>query len=380
MSDNQTLLLETLVPTELGSIPENRNLLSESVRVTGMVFMSISLIQAIGLAFWVLWYRRDPVVKAMQPLFLFLLCFGTIITNFGIVPLGANDDNTTNIEGACLATDWLLNTGNVITLSALFSKLWRVNQIFHAEGFQRKVVTVWDVLKPFGILLALNLLFLIVLSTVEPPFWEREPIDDKNPHSTYGYCNYEGWGILMQVLLGLTNFIPLVILCVQAYRARDIRSEFSEARGVALALFSWLQAIIITVPVAAVLGEENTDAFHMLGVMQNVVPSWSMLFFIFFPLISHQRQRSRRGSSSTGHGSSGQPTLTRTHITGLECDTRMIGTTISTVTTPPPGGGPGSDHHQDENGATISKLETEVQALRARVAELEGDPRLHSET
>ena len=366
-SDNSTTL----------PFPENKNLLSEGARITGLVFMALSIVPAVGLGIWVVAKRQDSVVKAMQPIFLLLLCVGTIISDCAVVPLGVTDENTSmdDIEGVCLAAPWLTHLGGVVVLSALFSKLWRVNLIFHAEGFQRKVVTVVDVLKPFGILLGLNLVLLIVISTVDPPTWVREPIDESNPYSTVGYCTYDGWGLLAEFLLGIINFVALIMLCVQAYRARDIKSEFSEARGVALALFSWLQALIITVPALSLLEADEPDAVYMLNVMSSVIPSWSILFFVFAPLIMHQRARSRGNhtAASTVYPQQQMQHAGRTRISGLDCDPRMIGTTINATQPQTPTVEDPTNH---EHAAVVSNLETEVQALRSRIAELEGDPRI----
>ena len=356
--------------------PENKNLLSEGARITGLVFMALSIFPGFALAIWVVVKRKDSVVKAMQPIFLLLLCLGTMMSDLAIIPLGATDANTSmeDLDRVCLAAPWLSNIGGVVLLSALFSKLWRVNLIFHAEGFQRKVVTVVDVLKPFGILLGLNVVLLIVITTVDPPTWVREPIDENNPYSTVGSCTYDDWGFLAAFLLALINLVALIMLCIQAYRARDIKSEFSEARGVALALFSWLQALIITVPALSLLGPDESDAVYMLNVMQSVIPSWSMLFFVFTPIIMHQRARSR-GNRTTASSVYPQHEMQhgRTRISGLDCDPRMIGTNITAAQPHTPSL---EDQSNNEHIAVVSNLETEVQALRSRIEELERDPRL----
>jgi Co/Zn/Cd efflux system component len=105
--------------------PVEYHVLTESVRIVGLVIMSIVIAVGSSLALWVYWNRTAQVVKMMQPPFLLMVCLGIIVSSTAIIPLGANDQNTANIDMACLALPWLSSIGDTIYLSALFSKLWR---------------------------------------------------------------------------------------------------------------------------------------------------------------------------------------------------------------------------------------------------------------
>ena len=297
-------------------VVEEKNLLDDSLRTVGLVLMSLGMALSLFLGLWVFCKRRSPIVRATQPTFLVMLCIGSIISLSIIVPLGANDENTANIDAACLSMPWLDGLGSTFIFAALFSKLWRVNKIFHAGGFQRKVVTVKEVLWPFFIILSLNLLFLVIMTAVDPPVWIRKPINSDVPEVTVGSCDFEGEvGSAMLALQGIVNIIAIILLCVQAYRARDIRSEFSEARGVALALFCMLQANIITYPTYLLLDEGDADARYMLLVLAGITSIFALLLFVFGPLISHQRKYQREGGR-----------VGTIHVTGLDS---RVGTTQS---------------------------------------------------
>ena len=108
---------------------EEKNLLDDWARIVGLVLMAIVALLALALAGWVYWNRESSVVKAMQPIFLFMLCFGTLIQICTLVPLGMDDENTPNVDAACTAYIWLNGLGSTFILSALFSKLWRVNKV-----------------------------------------------------------------------------------------------------------------------------------------------------------------------------------------------------------------------------------------------------------
>jgi hypothetical protein len=66
----------------------------------------------------------------------------------------------------CMSVPWLLSLGFTISFSVLFSKLWRMNKLFHHESFRRVNVTEKNVLAPFATLFTL---ILAVLLTVGAP-------------------------------------------------------------------------------------------------------------------------------------------------------------------------------------------------------------------
>jgi len=359
---------------------EDQLRVSEETRVASLVLMSMSIGLAFGLAVWVCWHYQSPVVKAMQPLFLLLLCLGSIISNLSIIPLGAQINNDSMMaDSACVTTAWLEAMGPTIFYASLISKLWRVNRIFRARGFQKKAVTIKDVLKPVLILLPLNSILLILLTTLDPPQWKLLEYDEEEKDFEFsGVCMSETWvGNLIEFLLGLIQFVVLILLCVQAYRARDIQTQFSEARGVALALFSSLQVQILAAAMLFLINEYNLNAFYMLDVLPEVMNSIAMLLFIFCPIISHHRARARgdtpsvtAGPSSTFHS----PRPSGGGMTPVGVGTRISG--LDYATPPPPAGrlqfptaGNAAELHQAQ--CKITELQDELQAMRSRIRELE---------
>ena len=363
----------------------NLNLLNENLRWIGLGLMTVCLLLTLALAGWVYRHRKAPVVQAMQPVFLIMLCAGNIITNFTIVPLSVDDSMTSSqqhLDAACQALPWLTSMGRTLILSALFSKLWRVNQIFHTQGFQRKVITAKEMMWPFAILLSLNLCTVITSTVFDPRHWVREPVHEDNNNynnnynnNTVGYCRYDTWvGICMDVVRGCINFGALVILCVQAYRARDIRSEFSEARGVALALFGNAQAVFLAWPTLWLLhgdnGKTNVNAQYLMEVLLEVTTSVPMLLFIFGPLIAHHRQYRQRlcvRSSLVGNGP---------RVSGIALP-NATGSGAGTMSVASSDGGP--DMLLDlapldiiEARRRIADLEAKVKELNTRISDQKG--------
>ena len=277
------------------------NLVGQAAVVSGLVIMSMVVLVAALLAVWVIRHRRSQVVQAKQPEFLIILLVGIILWELTLLPAGRDDTNTDEIDRACMATVWLDRMGELLVMTSLFLKLWRVNQIFHAaEALQRRVVSRQAIFNAFMAFLAFNLIILITASVVDPMVWVRVPINGDDDYSdTIGYCDNGGpVGLALTSLLHIVNLIVLITLGVQAYRAREISSDFSEARGVALAIFSLLQLTIVASPVAELTKTTDTTANYVLQVLVYTMANVSFLVFIFGPLVQDERKsKLNRGSS-----------------------------------------------------------------------------------
>jgi len=266
------------------------NVLDGKARVAGLVLMSTTIFLALGLAVWTGWCRKSPPVMAMQPVFLTMLAFGIIVTNLAIIPLSMDESTTTNLDVACMSYTWLNTLGATFILSAFFSKLWRINKIFtSAEGFRRKAVMAKDVIWPFTILFTTNILLLVIVTTVDPRVWDPEGAGTTT--EPVGCCTYEGTvGEILEAVLALVNFVALIFVIVQAYKARNIRSEYSDSRGILFAVFSMFQGILISFPSSVLIEDQNKDATYVQLVVLEIVTSWSILFFIFGPVVAKHRK------------------------------------------------------------------------------------------
>lgn len=112
-------------PELLRDIPE-QNYLDTGVRIFGLTLMSIALFTIVVSVIFVYACRKSRVVKASQPVFLYLLAFGSLLQTLSIVLLSYDESYgwTAEMLGkACTAMPWLLMMGHIFNYSALFSKV-----------------------------------------------------------------------------------------------------------------------------------------------------------------------------------------------------------------------------------------------------------------
>ena len=69
--------------------------------------------------------------------------------------------------------------------------------------------------------------------------------------------------MLVFSLLLAVNLIILAIACWQAYEARDIKSEFAEAKYIAMTVFSLTQGFLTGLPIVAV-ASDTPKTFYLI--------------------------------------------------------------------------------------------------------------------
>ena len=108
-----------------------------------------------------------------------------------------------------------------------------------ASSMKRVKITERDVLKPFAVLMTLNFIILLSWTLVDPMLFERVETDEL---TSYGRCVPQGnqWKGFIGVL-AILNFAALIVVNVQAYKARSINDELSESKYIGLATLSMFQ-------------------------------------------------------------------------------------------------------------------------------------------
>jgi hypothetical protein len=91
------------------------------------------------------------------------------------------------------------------------------------------------------------------------------------PVETYGQCDWHG-SIKYLIPLAVLNISILVLALIEAWRARNLATEFAESQYIARALFLMLLVIFIGLPVL-VIAKDNPNAtlFISSGIIFVVV-------------------------------------------------------------------------------------------------------------
>ena len=297
-----SLVSYNIIPLELPALAVDENLL-ENFAWIGYFFFGLIAVAAVFCIAWTVQNRKHFVVRAAQPVFLVMTAVGVMILAFSLIPLSYddggddNDEHSTFATTVCMSAPWFAFTGFTVIFSALFAKTWRVNQVYHLtiSGDRTRRVPVAserDVLAPFAVLLSCNWAILLVWTLWDPleyirlehegtDYWNREM-------STYGVCRSDH-ALIFLIPLGVLNFAAVLMSCWQAFQARHIIPEFSEATYIGLTVASLGQAFLTGIPVV-VLVRDMPRAYYLVLSLIVFLLSVAVLGFIFGPKMFHLHQ------------------------------------------------------------------------------------------
>lgn len=253
----------------------------------GFAFALLVIACSIGFALWSLVLRNHPVVRASQPFFLVMICIGAFIIGCTIFPMALDDGSLDQkgIDRACMSIPWLITVGWTILFSGLFAKLWRLNRIHDsASRFRRVELKARDVLWPFCVLLSVNTVILTVWTVADPLLWKRI---EKSDTESYGICTADTesstWKVCFSLVV-LCNFVALILVNWEAYKARKMNTEYSESKFIALSMLSYLQLFLVSIP-TLFLVPDNPRASFFVRSMIIVGLSMSVLLVLFVPKV-----------------------------------------------------------------------------------------------
>lgn len=281
----------TVVPVSKDEPVVEFNYIGTGLRAGGLVLCAIILGLSIGFAAWTKYFEKQQVVRASQPIFLMIICAGTLLMGAAIIPMSF-DDEKTNVEGlnvACQSIPFLFCMGFTLVFAALFSKMWRVNKLFNNPKMRRVKVTVMDVCKPLFALLFANILVLAIWTGLSPLIWVRKPI---SPVESVGQCTSDG-ALPYVVVLAVLDLGCMIFALYQAYHARKISLEFAESSYIAAAISFILLVCFIGIPSFLLTNSPQAQFFVMASI--DFVICVSLLLFIFVP--KEQFRRIKRGRS-----------------------------------------------------------------------------------
>jgi gamma-aminobutyric acid type B receptor len=284
------------VPLELPPVYADYNYIG-NLRYMGIALFAVMFLMSLFFASWTFSKRHVRVVAASQPQFLLMICFGVLISASSLLTISFDDSEVgyygSTANGLCMSIPWLTSLGFTIMFSALFSKTRRINKIFHNPFPYRKrlKVSLRELYLPMVLLFTANVVDLTLWTFIAPLKYVREVhagTDGWNRAiSSHGTCTSDGTAPFIATLF-LINMSTIMVANWQSYVARDIRSEFSESRCIAIAMACILQASLTGVPILF-LTQEIPTVRYVVFVLMIFVVNAVVLLLIFVPKILSER-------------------------------------------------------------------------------------------
>lgn len=265
----------------------NAYYISKGIQITGFVLSGFAFFLATAVGIWVFANRTHRLIKASQPEFLYLLCFGSALVAPSAIFLSFDESkglSEDQLSSLCSAFPWFFVIGYLTMYCALFSKLWRLSQLLQ---LRRKAVNIKQVILPFSIIIGCSFVVLVVWQVVDPFVWERVVVSVVDaPLETFGHCTSLENGILPFFLpLAFLTFLAVATTAVFSWKMRDVQSELAESRWIFAGIFLHIQTWLVGVPVFYITDEVSRDASYLMVVVLTFMFATSQVVLVIGPKI-----------------------------------------------------------------------------------------------
>lgn len=269
-------------------VDEDLNLIPPALKALGYCMFGFNCVVVVGCGIWLFLKQDTRQVKVMQPFFLALVLLGCLISSSTILALAAESSGDGPVRG-CMAIPWLYSLGFSITFGTLFAKIRRIFRIISgrrsAVEMKRVPVTSMETLGVIGLVLLIDVAILAAWTVVSPLEWTREVLLQDTfgeSLSSVGYCASEDW-IVFASLIAALHLILLFVACYFCYKCRNVSTQFSESKYLALAMVSNLQIYAVGIPVLIIVGSDTAGFFVRSAIIW--LNDLAVVAFIFGNLI-----------------------------------------------------------------------------------------------
>lgn len=264
---------------------QNKHYLSYGAHVAGLFLSSLNLFFALGTAVWVLIYRNLALVKAAQPEFLVLLCFGASLVAASLMFISFDESygvSTSQLSAMCSAWPWFFVMGYLIMYCALFSKLWRLSKLMQ---MRRRAVQIQQVLWPFVLIILGSLVVLIVWQLLDPLVWRRNRVSD-DPVETYGECQSVNYGVVPFVVpLAVLGATIIVMTAVISWKLKDVQSDLAESKWIFFGIFTHIQTWAIGIPIVVITNQVSKNASYIMYAALTFIFASTLVGLVIWPKI-----------------------------------------------------------------------------------------------
>jgi len=191
------------------------------------------------------------------------------------------------------------------SFSAIYCKARRLNRLMKsAKQCRRVIVKPKDVLVPFFILMALNLVVLITWSTIDPLVSTR--IHTGNSVDEFGRltesiatCASQSKTLeyTFQAFWYLNFFCAVIVANYETYQGRNHPTEFNDSKYVAISMALLLEAIVVSLP-ALLLVKQWPSAFFLIRALFVAVCAIALSFPLFLQKYRTRHKKRKKEASS----------------------------------------------------------------------------------
>jgi len=287
-------ILSIGIPEHCGTA-ENKNYKMPFLGYLGAIFFGINISLSCFFAIFIYLKRKNKVVTASQPLFLYFICLGCAISSTSVVFLGRDENNfsVSTLDAFCQCIVWFYGVGFALTVSSLIAKTSRVKQLildnYNTDADENvKGLRQLPFLRAILFAVFFELIYIGVWQIFFPVKWERvcKRYDDQGYCiDSVGNCGGTSGSLIFLAFLLAAHLVSLIYTLYLCYLVRNIPSDFSEHKWITASAISSLEILVIVPPIVAISWEVSADIGAGILSLALFLNDFGILVMIFLPKI-----------------------------------------------------------------------------------------------
>ncbi|KAJ3119463.1 hypothetical protein HK098_005491 [Nowakowskiella sp. JEL0407] len=264
VSDNTCQCFETWFGPDCSQRAQYKS--NQGVKIAFFVIAAVSMVYSILLLAGLIYKKSSKVVRRSSPIFLYLMCVGSMVRYAAIFADGADPS-----VGSCVAYLWMKYIGFCLIFGSILTKTHRINAIFRST--RRIQLRDIDLFKIFGPIMLIFTLCLIVWSSADQP-QVMSGISSKN--TDFMYCHAPRSIPLGLLVCGLCYAWGVYL----AFNTRNVAADFNEAKSIGASIYVWaiIDVFIEVLGMATKLDPDLLFIVHSIGnLVINLVASTVIL-------------------------------------------------------------------------------------------------------
>ncbi|KAL9973235.1 hypothetical protein ACROYT_G019659 [Oculina patagonica] len=237
--------------------------------------------------------RKHSFIKLSSPNLNNLIILGCVLIYVSVymVAIDGKHVGTSSLAGLCMARGYLLSIGYSLAVGGMFSKMWRVYQIFNNVKPKRKVFKYKELLGVMVILVFVDILVMSLWIGVDTPEIITTDLQSQvrdEPHlriiPQHQHCSSAYYTTWLYILLGYKALL-LLIGCFIAWVTRKAKvHSLNDSRFVCMSIYNIVLCVIVGIPLAFLI-DGHADALVACLSFFLLLPTTVTLCLLFVPKI-----------------------------------------------------------------------------------------------
>jgi len=291
-------------------VQRNYQELTLKVLVLGYVIVAISFTLNLCFLFWIFRNRRKNIVRVSQSRFLYLICFGAMLSTSALIPWslsirGKGEDPDT-VSTSCTSIAILWTIGWVLLYSSLCAKSLRLYRVMRNERIgKQEIVTFFSVLRIVILALCVGIAFVVSLTLINPLVLKsyeygkevdmdiEVPIKTSTSHAQCSVKDNDGpvW-LIFGPIIGFILLLIVINIFLLAKLQNMCADQYQEFKYISFSTIFAIEIAIVGIPLI-VNFQHNVTATYMLVVGIVGLHDIGFLCFTFLPKIYFQIYESK---------------------------------------------------------------------------------------